>query len=174
MHPQTPLRMTIANLVNNESIRPQYNPETFSEEVGANWSKLTINGLSHQHKQFTHTEDLKLNITLPFDATSFGEEGMVELLRIRRFLMSCCYPRAGAGAVRTAGAPRLLFVWPNLVSLTSVMVKCKFDYQRFNILGYPIGFVASCEIEEIRDVIVTMEEVYEYGSQRSNREQEGA
>lgn len=168
-----PPKMTLTNLVSQVTLEAQYNPETFEEEIGANYSKLAVQGLSHQVKQFGYTEDNAFQISLDFEALSRGPKGMENLAFARRFLLSAHYPRGNAGAIRTAGAPRILFVWPGLISLTCVLLKTKFSYSQFNRLAGLVRMRATINIEEIRDVLITSEEVFLQGSMRSTAQKGG-
>lgn len=167
-----PTRMSIANTATGDSIEAQFNPSDFEEALEVNWARLTVPGLSHQPMQFINTGNVKFNLELNFDAA--GDTTGIEQFKLaRRFLQSLCYPRRGAQDVIGGGPPRALFVWPNVVSLTSVLTGLSFKYGRFNIEGTPIQYTAKVALEEIRDVRLLSEDVLSDGSQRSGAAAEG-
>ena len=162
----TPLRMSIVNLVTDEQIEAQYNPTEFDETVGAAFARQAVQGLSHQVMQFSNTENYKCNFTLFFSSVSGGPFTQKAIERTRRFLMSMCYPRRTAGTVRSGGAPRALFVWPNLISLTCFVTSVKFNHRRFNLLGKSVDYSAAVTLEEVRDALITSEDVFQVGTER--------
>lgn len=173
MHDQKPLKMAITNLVTTDTIRPQYNPEIVKEELSAVWTSLAVPGLSHPRKQFIHTEAYTINLTLMFNAIGKSPEQQAENLYARRFIMAAMTPRAGAGSVATGGAPRLLFVWPGMISITCNIAKASFEHRTFNWLGPSTVFTAEVSIEEVRSRLYTMEEVLSQGTERSSTSEEG-
>lgn len=161
-------KMTLTNLVTGARLTAQYNPATFKEEVGVNYAKIVIPGMSHQVKQFVHTEDEVFTLSMEFDAITWGldgSDGVAKIKQARKQLIAWCHPRKGAGSIKTAGSPRVLFVWPNLVSLTCVITKVAFTYERFSASNL-IGYKADVTIEEIRDSMVYSEDVEEQGTER--------
>jgi hypothetical protein len=158
--------MVLANLANNEVLEAQFNPTDFEETVGVNWARQTVPGLSHQVKQFINTKDVQFKLEL-FNRVSDG--GPAELARIkdaRKFLYAACHPRRAQSLVG-GGAPRLLFVWPKLITLTCVIDSLTFKYTRFNIEGDPVSYTSTLVLEEIRDVVVTMEDILDLDTHRT-------
>jgi hypothetical protein len=165
---QRPARMSIANISTGESVDAPFNPTELEEALEVNWARQTIPGLSHQLMQFTNTGNTKFTLELNFEA-----QNLDQLLHARRFLLSLCYPRRGAGDVASGGPPRALFIWPTLVSLTCVITALNFKYSRFNVNGTPVQFTAKLTLEEIRDVRLVSEDVLASGTQRSGVGQGG-
>lgn len=161
-----PAKMSIVNLVTSEQMDAQFNPTEFEETVGAQFARLNVQGLSHQVTQFSYTENVKITFTLFFISVDGGPFTQKAIERSRRFLMSLCYPRKTAGTVRSGGAPRALFVWPNLVSLTCFVTNVKFSYRRFNFRGKLVDYSAQIALEEVRDALITSEEVFQVGTER--------
>ena len=172
MYDRKPLKMAITNLVTADTIRPQYNPETLDEELEAVWAKHAVPGLSHPRKHFIHTNAYTVTLTLPFNAVGRTPEQQEANHFARRFIMAAMTPRAGSGSVATAGTPRLLFVWPGLVSITCNIAKAKFVHRTFNWLGPSVVFTAEVTIEELRTRIITMEEVLQQGTIRASNVEE--
>jgi hypothetical protein len=163
---RAPARMSIASLATGVAIEAQFNPTELEEVLEVNWARLTVPGLSHQPLQFVHTGNVRFNLDLNFEV----QDPTVDLAQIhhaRRFLQSLCYPARGAATVATGGPSRVLFIWPGMVSLTSVITTLTFKYTRFNVEGTPVQFTAKLGLEEIRDVRLTADEVLADGSRRS-------
>lgn len=163
----TPPRMTLVNMATNEVIEAQANPPEFEESVSVTYARHAIPGLSHQPIQFTHTENTKYKLSLEFMAANYGAAGLASMLEARKFLLSLCHPRQ-ATSYRQAGAPRALFIWPNLISLSCFVTGLRFSYRRFNIEGYPVEFSADLDLEEVRDELVTSEQIRAQGTQRGS------
>ncbi|MEO7729594.1 MAG: peptidoglycan-binding protein [Kofleriaceae bacterium] len=163
---QTPARMSIANVSSGESIEAQFNPTELEEALEVNWARQTVPGLSHQPLQFVNTGNTKFTLELNFEAQDTTTD-LEQIQRSRRFLLSLCYPRRGAQDVAGGGPPRVLFVWPTVVSLTCVISSLSFKYSRFNLEGTPVQFTAKLTLEEIRDVRLVSEDVLASGTQRS-------
>ena len=85
----------------------------------------------------------------------------------RRFLLSLCYPSGAAGSIVDGGPPRVLFVWPELFSMTVVVSGLKIRHTRFARTGGTTRYFATLTVEEIRDVRITSEDVRRQGTRRS-------
>lgn len=161
--------MTLVNVITNAFIEAQFNPTEFEEQLGVNYARQTVPGLSHQVKQFINTEDVKYQFELFYQCADSGTFGLERMLTARKFLYAACHPWRADG-INRGGAPRILFIWPKLISLTCVITSLKFKYTRFNIEGDPVAFTATVGLEEIRDVFVSMEDITDLGTQRSIRD----
>ena len=190
---QKPVRMSIVDMSRprNEGLTAQFNPTELQEAIQVQWSKLRIPGQSHELLQFSHTGNLRYSFTLRFSAfaqdtraaTQRGsrnlglppppapdqvtQKTLEDMQRARRFLLSLAYPQRGGNNIPSSGPPRLLFVWPQLVSLTCVLNALTFTYQRFNHQLAPVEFTVQITIEEIRDVKIFSEQVFDIGTNRS-------
>lgn len=166
--PQRPSRLAIANINTAETLGLQYNPAELEEQLGVNYARVTVPGLSHQVMQFVYTENLVLTFDLTFDALSQMDQfDADDADNARRFLHALCYPQQGDG-MRDIAPARTLFLWPNLFSLTTVITKLKIKHQRFSRNGQPTYFVASVTLEEIRDFRITSGEILADGTQRAD------
>jgi hypothetical protein len=161
-----PAKMTLVNLITGEPLEVQFNPEELGEEVSANWTKVSIPGLGHQLLQFVNTNNHTFSLDLFFDGE--GAEQLARLDDARRYLLSLTYPVGSAGDVATGGPPRVLFVWPNLVSFSAQVTKVSMKHQRFTKNLASSRFLAAIEVEEVRDGRLTSEEVRAYGTQRGS------
>jgi hypothetical protein len=159
--------MSIVNLHTQGVLEAQFNPTELTESLGAKYADEVVPGLSHPVRQFVHTESQVLDVNLYFDSISAGKAQHARNSEARKFLMAACFPRRMASNLRSAGAPRLLFVWPGLISLTCTLDKLKFGYTLMNTDAAPTVFTASCTLTEIRDTLLTCEDVLNMGSERT-------
>lgn len=162
----TPEMMSIVNLDTLTELVAQYNPEEITERIGANYSRHAVQGHSHQIKQFSHTEDLSVTFTMAWSGHA-GPAFYEYIHFARRFLHSVHYPKRSAGLIAHAGPPRLLFVWPELFTLTAVMTGCTIHHQAFQQKGGTVRYTAAITLEEIRDAFISSEDVLEYGTERT-------
>lgn len=153
-----PPRMSITNISSGVTLEMQFNPEQFQENVTANYNEQTVPGLSHQVLQFSHTSNEGFSFDLHYIAYSVDE--MDEIHRARRFLKSLCFPSAGADTVQGGAPPRVLLVWPRMLSLSCVMRSVSLTHVLFNRQARSRQFGAQVQLQEIRDFRITSEEVY--------------
>ena len=164
----TPPKMHLVNLTTEDELEAQFNPTELEETIAATWTKQKVQGFSSTIKQFTNTEDLAMSFTLRFDANGVGPTNLSRLLYARSFLMAACYPRALASSLESAGAPRLLFVWPGLISMTCVLTNVTFSHKQFNRNALTTILDAKVSLEEIRDTLLTSEDVLAFGTDRGS------
>ena len=161
-----PARMIIVNVTSGAFIEAQFNPTEFTEALQVNYARQTIPGLSHQRLQYVNTNNVRIPLALELEALD-PASSLDDVLSAKRFLQHLCYPRRGAQDVVGGGPPRVLFIWPQTISLNCVVTDLSFTYQRFNGEGAPVQITANVTLEEIRDVRLPSEDVLVDGSQRS-------
>ena len=165
---QRPPKMYIRDLTTLEKVEAQFNPTTLDETITVEWARLKSPGLSHEKLHYDHTTNHKVKFDLIFDSLEAGE--VTSLDEARKFLLSVCYAAKGAQSVREGEAPRVLFFWPNFMSLTCVVSSLNFKHTRFNVIGQPTYTTISVMIEEIRDARLFSEDVRQNGTQRTSTE----
>lgn len=158
--------MSIANLVTGDILHMQYNPTEIEEQLAVVYARPTITGQSHQPLQYTNTGNLEVNIDLAFDALA-QTDSQYAVMGARNWLMSLCYSESRGSTVNDGAPPRVLFMWPNLYSLTSVVTKYKGKFTRFAADGRPSALAVTLSIEEIRDVRLLGREVRLDGTLRA-------
>lgn len=161
-----PQRATLVNMALDQTLEAQFNPTELQETIGVNYARLVVPGLSHQVMQYVHTENVTYDFELFYDATDLGIQGVEAIIDARNFLYAACHPKALPGRIVGGGAPQILFVWPNMVSLMCVMTKLQFRYTRFNKVLEPTAYTANVTLEEVRASLVSMEDVARFGTQR--------
>lgn len=162
---ETRALMCITNLSTGRTFEVQFNPENFTEQIDVNYSRHVVPGLSHEVLQYIGTKNDKFEMDLFFKADT--RDRVVRNLAARRQLQSYCYPKRTTDALIGSGPPRILFVWPQFISLTCVLTGVGFTYSRFSPSGLPLEFTASVKIEEIRQVRLLSEDIEQNGSLRA-------
>lgn len=102
--------------------------------------------------------DRAIQFKLDFFAMEGGRKGVARLKAARKFLMSVCRPRAVPGAIVSAGAPLVVFFWPNFTTLIGNIETVSFSYNRFNRVGEPVEMGVDLKMEEVRFDLVTADE----------------
>lgn len=132
------------------------NPSGFKESFGANYAEQNIRGLSHRLLQYDSTENYKLDLELFCEADSDTDK---QINSIRRFFAAATHPRKGAGTIPKVAPPRLLFMWPKMLTLTCVVRGVSFDHRIFFRNGQTRIMTVNLSLTEIRDVIVYAEDI---------------
>jgi hypothetical protein len=85
-----------------------------------------------------------------------------------RFLESLCYPDFAANGILEGAPPRILIVWPKVLSM-QVVVKGTFSLKRtqFASDGHCTRFTATLPVSEIRDGRLSAADVRTQGLRRS-------
>ncbi len=173
---RTPLkRVTLTNLNSLESLKAQFNPNQYREQLAVNYERNDIRGLPHQPLDYNNTSNHQ--IFMDFYADSGMQVGAVPIASIfnrpkidefKNFLMALCYPPAqGSGVIANAGPPRCLLNWPNALVMHVAVTSLSFNNQRFDWKDSSItAYVARVSFEEVRDQRLTSEEVRSSGTVR--------
>jgi hypothetical protein len=149
-----------------------FTPETLEEGVVVNYSRVTILGLSHELLQYSHTSSHRFE-GLEFFFRGTTEEEVEQIHEGRRFLLHLCYAPLSPEGIRDGGPPRVLFYWPEVVSLTCVLEDLRISHLKFNLQGRTTVFRARVSLTEVRDVRIDPDDVRVIGTQRSTTASEG-
>ena len=163
-----PARGHLCNVRTGEMMEFLLNPTEFSEAVDVEYQQIKVPGLGHRVLQYDSTA----NATVPFEfyldkyfaAETFTDDPDIQ--NFKRFLQALTVPSRGAEDVLGGAPPRALVIWPNVLSLTCVVRRLEFRYQRFDFFGDVLMYTARTNFEEIRDVRMASEELREVGSLR--------
>jgi len=161
-------RVTFTNLRTVETVEMPFVPEKFDEMVEVVYARLRVLGLSHEVLHYVGTDNHKFD---GFDLFFRGEspDQVAAIHDGRAFLLSLCYAPSGVTGVRDGAPPRVLFVWPQMVSMTCVITRVRISHERFNRIGMTTEFRATIDLEEIRDVRLTSEDVRAFATARTSR-----
>ena len=155
-----PPKCVLVNVSTAESIECLFNPTELTEKVEVNWSRLAVPGLSHQVLQFQNTGNRQLSGVEFYLDRFFAAAGEsdADLLDFRRFLLALTVPPEGTEGVTETAPPRVLVIWPELLTVECVVASVEFHYKQLAIDGSPLVYTATVAFEEILDVRVTSEE----------------
>jgi len=158
-----PPRCILVNVASGESIECLFNPTQLSEKLQVNWNRLAVPGLSHQVLQFQSTANRQLSgVEFYLDRYFAAEQpGDVNILEFRAFLRARTVPPAGTEDVAGTAPPRVLFIWPEVVTIECVVASVEFAYRQLAVDGTVLVYAASVTFEEILDTRVTSEELRE-------------
>lgn len=167
-----PVRMTITNLRTGETQTVMANPRELELAFDVGWNDLEVPGQSHTPLQFKNVG----NVGFPLEL--YCSEFMNDRITLddhSRFLQSLCYPDYDASNVLEGAPPRVLIVWPNVMSLTVIFRSFSIRYTHFALDdGRPIRFTASVKVSEIRDMRLSAADVRAQGFRRGASASTGA
>lgn len=156
-----PPRCILVNVTTGESMECLFNPTQLSEKLQVNWNRLAVPGLSHQVLQFQSTANRQLSgVEFYLDAFFAAEQpGDVNILEFRAFLRALTVPPEGTEDVASTAPPRVLFIWPEVITVECVVASVEFTYKQLAVDGAVLVYAASVTFEEILDARVTSEEL---------------
>ena len=154
-----PPRCFLVNVTTAESVDCLFNPTQLAEKVQVNWNRLQVPGLSHQVLQFQGTGNRQFSaVEFYLDKVFAAEQpGDTDIMEFRRFLRSLTVPPEGTEGVPATAPPRVLFIWPGVLSVETVLTDVEFQYRQFGSDGAVLVYAATCTFEEILDARVTSE-----------------
>jgi hypothetical protein len=154
-----PPRCVLVNTTTGESMDCLFNPTQLSEKVGVNYTRQVVPGLSHQPLQYQSTGNWQVpGVEFYLDAyASAALPNDPGIAHFRAFLRSLTVPPAGTEGVVATAPPRVLFVWPNVLTVETVLTEVEFQYRQFGSDGAALVYTATCTFEQILDVRVTSE-----------------
>ena len=158
-----PPRCFLVNVTTAESLDCLFNPTQLAEKVQVNWNRLQVPGLSHQVLQFQGTGNRQFSaVEFYLDKVFAAEQpGDTDIMEFRRFLRSLTVPPEGTEGVPATAPPRVLFIWPEVVTVECVVASVEFTYKQLAVDGTVLVYAASVTFEEILDTRVTSEELRE-------------
>ena len=158
-----PPRCVLVNVTTGESMECLFNPTQLTEKMQVNYSRLAVPGLSHQVLQFQSTGNRQLSgVEFYLDRFFASEQpGDPDILAFRAFLRALTAPPGGTEGVPATAPPRVLFVWPEVLTVEAVVTDVEFQYRQVAVDGTVLVYAATVTCEEILDVRVTSEELRE-------------
>lgn len=156
-----PARCVLVNVTTGESLECLFNPAQLSEKVSVNWNRLAVPGLSHQVLQYQSTGNRQWG-GVEFYLDRFFAAALPEhpdILAFRDFLRALTVPPAATQGVADTAPPRVLVLWPDVLTVEAVVTDLDFDFRQFALDGKPLVYTATCTFEEILDLRVTSEDL---------------
>jgi hypothetical protein len=149
----------LVNVASGEAMECLFNPTQLSERVQVHWNRLQVPGLSHQVLQYQGTGNRQLSSVEFYLDKLFAaaQPGDVDIWEFRSFLRSLTVPPQGTEGVFSTCPPRALVIWPNLLTVETVLTDLEFEYRRFGVDGRVLLYTATCSFEEILDARASSE-----------------
>ena len=154
-----PPRCVLVNVTTGESMECLFNPVQLSEAVQVNYSRLAVPGLSHQVLQYQSTGNRKIpGVEFYLDRFFAVEQpGEPDILAFRAFLRALTVPPGGTKDVETTAPPRVLIIWPQVLTIETVLTDLELCYCKLSADGSVLVYTATCSFEEVLDVRVVSE-----------------
>lgn len=153
-----PPRCVLVNVASGESMECLLNPTDLTEKLQVNWTRLAVPGLSHQVLQFQNANNRQLAMEFYLDRFfAAAQPGDVKILAFRAFLRALTVPPAATEGVVATAPPRVIVIWPNVITLEAVVVSVDFHYRQLATDLTVLVYTASVTFEEILDARVTSE-----------------
>lgn len=158
--------VTLTNMADDRTLSLWYFPPKLEESVEVGYDRLQVPGLSHQPQQFKNTGNLSYQLEMYFRANDAVQSR--QLLQVRKFLHYICYPRQGANDVVTGAPARVMFVWPNLVTIQAIVTSLKCTISRISRTAGAVEMTAVLQLEEVRDGRLLAEDVWRRDTRRGS------
>ena len=126
-----------------------FNPTQLSEKLSVNYNRLPVLGLDHQVVQYQGTANRRLDaVEFYWDHFSaLSRRGRPDILAFRTFIGELMVPAVGASA-----PPRVLFVWPGVLTIEAVVIDAEVQYRQVSADGTVLVYAAMVTFEEVMDV----------------------
>jgi hypothetical protein len=157
-------RLVLIRVETGEELPAQFNPASFDEVIEVAYARHEVPGLSYRPLHYRGTANTTLALELYFSAL---ERGAPDLGDAKRFLQALCYPRQTAEEFGASAPPRVLVVWPNVLSLRCVVTGATFSHEQFNAEGAVTALRAKLTLEEVLPERLMAADVLRFGSRRS-------
>ncbi|WP_426747435.1 peptidoglycan-binding protein [Myxococcus faecalis] len=156
-----PPRCLLVNVLTGEAMECLFNPTQLTEKLQVNWNRLAVPGLSHQVLQFQGTSNRQLaGVEFYLDAFFATQQGDASnIMAFRAFLRALTVPPAGTEGVLATAPPRVLVLWPGLLTVECVVASVEFQYRQLAVDGRVLVYTATVTFEEVLDTRVTSEQL---------------
>lgn len=139
---------SLSNVETGEGVEFQFNPTSIKLSLGADWKSSASPGASFERLQFSNRKNDVVTFKLQMDGRSVGAPSVPDRLA---YLASLMTPPDADLDIRTAAPPRVLFRFPGLISVETVLPKLTIDVKRFDLVtGAPDYVEIDIELLEYR------------------------
>lgn len=156
-----PPRCVLVNVLTGEAMECLFNPTQLTEKCQVNWNRLAVPGLSHQVLQFQGTSNRQLvGVEFYLDAFfAMQQADTSNIMAFRAFLRALTVPPTGTEGVLATAPPRVLVLWPGILTVECVVASVEFQYRQLAVDGRVLVYTATVTFEEILDTRVTSEQL---------------
>ena len=154
-------RCSLANVTTGESIECMFNPAQLTEKVQVGYNRLAVPGLSHQVLQYAGTGNRRFEgVEFYLDRFFASEDPQApDILEFRSFIRALTVPSEAAQTVLSTAPPRVLVLWPGVLSVEAVVTDAEFQFRQFGVDGQVLVYAALLSFEEVLDQRVTSEQL---------------
>ena len=85
----------------------------------------------------------------------------MDILEFRSFVRALTVPPEGTEGVADTAPPRTLFIWPEVLTVETVVADVEFQYRQLSVDGEVLVYAATMTFEEILDARITSEDLRE-------------
>jgi hypothetical protein len=154
------------NIDTGEEQSPFFNPTEFETQISATYERKRPLGHAHSNLQYSGTDNPVINLEF-FLLTQTAENHTLNA-EFLNFMHGFLYPMRAANSVRTGSPPRLLFIWPKVLSLSTRVTAINTRYVRFRSSDLAaVQQIMTCTLEENRDFRWTYEDQVSAGFLRN-------
>jgi hypothetical protein len=141
-------RCVLVNVESQERFECLLNPEGLTEKISVNYRRQVVPGLGYQPLQYESTSNRQVpSLEFVLDQRfSPSEGGAAHILRFRSFLLTLTQP---TDSEIPSAPPRVLVVWPDVLTLEGVLSEVEFRYQALTADGAVLAYIATCTFEEV-------------------------
>ncbi|RKH35672.1 peptidoglycan-binding protein [Corallococcus praedator] len=156
-----PPRCVLVNVLTGEAMDCLFNPTQLTEKLQVNWNRLAVPGLSHQVLQFQGTSNRQLSgVEFYLDAFFAAQQADTSsVMAFRAFVRALTVPPAGTEGVLATAPPRVLVLWPGVLTVECVVASVEFQYRQLAVDGRVLVYTATVTFEEVLDTRVTSEQL---------------
>jgi len=149
-----PARCSLVNVTSGESFDCLFNPPQLEERIEVRWSRLSPLGLGHQVLQYESTGSRTFGGVEFYVDRFFASavETDPDVLAFATFMRALTQPPVSADTIGAAAPPRVLVVWPNVVTIETVVTELDLHFTDFARDGSVLLYTATCSFEQILDV----------------------
>lgn len=143
-----PQRCVLINTLSGEFKEPLFNPEQLKRSLTVRYQRHQVPSLPFEVLQYQGTSNMEIKgLEFYMDQLVADQKGAGPIRDFEAFLRAFCYPPQGVlGGLRRA-PPRLLVVWPNVVTLACVMTDLEMKTTLFFEDGRPRVETAVCTLQ---------------------------
>ncbi len=149
-----PARCSLVNVSTGEALECLFNPPQLQERIEVHWSRAAPLGLGHQVLQYESTGNRALGGVEFYVDRFFARavESDPDVLAFAEFMRALTRPPEGSVDVASTAPPRVLIVWPNVLTIETVVTELELKFTDFAQDGSVLVYTATCSFEQILDI----------------------
>jgi hypothetical protein len=139
-------RLVLVNVVTGERLTASAHPPSFGWTTAVSWPRHEVPGRIGSPLQYGLTQNAQVQaLELTFDRRlPESDGGTADLPAAQKFLGSLTTPTPV-----TKAPPRVLLVWPNLVTFEAVVTSVTYEHREIAVDGRPLLLVATLSLEGV-------------------------